>query len=76
MVHAALDGELAKARELHHRMLPLMGELFRENNPAGVKTALKLVGLINGEMRPPLCELEPENEDRLAKVLRGLGLVS
>lgn len=76
MVHAALEERLAEARELHHRMLPLMDELFRENNPAGVKTALKLMGLINGEMRPPLCELEPENEKKLEKVLRSLGLVS
>jgi 4-hydroxy-tetrahydrodipicolinate synthase len=76
MVHAALEERLADARELHHRMLPLMNELFRENNPAGAKTALKLMGLINGEMRPPLCELEPENEKALEKVLQDLGLVS
>jgi 4-hydroxy-tetrahydrodipicolinate synthase len=76
MVHATLEERLVDARELHHRMLPLMNELFRENNPGGAKTALKLMGLINGEMRPPLCELEPENVKRLADVLRGLGLVS
>lgn len=76
MVHAALDGDFKKARELHHRLYPLMTELFRENNPAGAKTALKLMGKLNGEMRAPLCELGPENEERLAGVLRELGLVS
>ncbi len=76
MVHAALEERLAEERELHHRMLPLMNELFRENNPMGVKTALKLMGLISGEMRAPLCELMPENEKRLEAVLRDMGLVS
>ncbi len=76
MVHAALEERLADARALHHRMLPLMSELFRESNPGGVKTALMLMGLSNGEMRPPLCELEPGNVTRLEEVLRGLGLVS
>ncbi len=76
MVHAALDGDFKKARELHHRLYDLMTELFRENNPAGAKTALKLMGKINGEMRAPMCELLPENEERLKGVLKELGLVS
>jgi len=76
MVHAALEERLSDAREIHHRLLALMGELFTECNPAGAKTALRLMGLINGEMRPPLCELEPENEVALARVLKDLGLVS
>ena len=75
MVHAALDGEFARARELHHRLYDLMTELFRENNPAGVKTALKLMGKINGEMRMPMCELRPENEKRLEAALKMIGLI-
>ena len=75
MVHAALDGRMSEARQGHQRLLPLMNELFRENNPMGAKTALKLMGLLNGEVRPPLCELLPENEEKLAAVLRDLGLI-
>ncbi len=75
MVHAALDGRFSEARELHQKLLPLMDELFTENNPMGAKTAMKLMGLLNGEVRAPLCELLPENEEKLAAVLRGLGLI-
>jgi 4-hydroxy-tetrahydrodipicolinate synthase len=75
LVHAALKGRLDDARTLHKRMLPLMNELFRENNPMGVKAALKLLGLLNGELREPLCELTPANEERLAGVLRDYGLL-
>ncbi len=75
MVHAALDGRRAEACAAHQKLLPLIDELFVENNPMGAKTALKLMGLLNGEVRPPLCELRPENEEKLAGVLRELGLV-
>jgi 4-hydroxy-tetrahydrodipicolinate synthase len=76
MVHACLAGNFDEARELHHRMLPLMNELFRECNPVGIKTALKLVGRLNGEVRLPLCALTPENEKKLEDVLRAAGLVT
>jgi len=76
MVHACLAGRYDEAREIHHKMLPLTNELFRENNPMGVKAALALMGRISPEIRLPLCELRPENQARLAKVLRDYGLVS
>jgi len=76
MVHACLAGKYDEARELHHRMFPLMNELFRENNPMGAKTALKLMGRLNGEVRSPLCELLPENEEKLKGCLRDAGLLS
>jgi 4-hydroxy-tetrahydrodipicolinate synthase len=76
MVHACLAGNYDEAREIHHKMFPLMTELFRENNPVGIKSALKLVGKLNGELRLPLCELASENERKLEAVLREYGLLS
>jgi 4-hydroxy-tetrahydrodipicolinate synthase len=76
MVHACLAGKYDEARELHYKMFPLMCELFRENNPMGAKTALKLMGKLNGEVRLPLCDLLPENEKKLEQVLRDHGLLS
>ena len=37
MIRLALAGEVEKARELHHRMFPLMKNLFMESNPIPVK---------------------------------------
>jgi 4-hydroxy-tetrahydrodipicolinate synthase len=75
MVQSALDGDFATARELHHRMLPLTMELFRENNPMGVKAALAMMGLASPAVREPLCELLPANQERLRKELAEYGLL-
>lgn len=75
MVDACAAGKFEEARALHFKMTPVVAELFRENNPMGVKTALRLMGLLNGEVRPPLCGLKPESEKRMEEALRAYGLV-
>jgi len=71
---AALDGHWERARELHARLLPL----FRANfagapNPAPVKAALAMMGLIADCLRLPLLPLEEPHRARLAAVLEAAG---
>ena len=54
MCNAFFAGDLAQARELHYKMWPLTEAMFFETNPVPVKTALKLMGKITGEVRQPL----------------------
>lgn len=54
MIRLALAGEVEKARELHHRMFPLMKNLFMEANPIPVKYAVNRLGLCRNELRLPL----------------------
>lgn len=54
MVHAALDGNYLKARELHLRLFPMMKAIFKEGNPAGVKAAMEIQGWIENVLRMPL----------------------
>ncbi len=75
MVHASMRGDMATARELHFRLLPLFDVLFIETNPIPAKTALGMMGLPSGALRPPLCELLPESEARLRAVLESLSLL-
>lgn len=75
MVHAALDGNLAKAKELHYRYLPLFRALFFETNPAPAKQALAFMNLMSPEVRQPLWEMQPDNAQRLRRVLESLDLV-
>ncbi|GIV43404.1 MAG: 4-hydroxy-tetrahydrodipicolinate synthase [Bacteroidia bacterium] len=56
MIHWALNQELEKARKLHYEMLPLMGALFKEGNPVGVKACLEILNICRKYVRLPLVE--------------------
>ena len=75
MVTAFLEGKAEEARRLHLELFNLSKAMFIETNPIPVKTALKLMGMLNGELRLPLCEMSEENEERLKKVLSKYKLV-
>jgi len=65
MIRLALAGEVEKARELHHRMFPLMKNLFMESNPIPVKYAVNRLGLCRNELRLPLV---PATEKSMAVI--------
>lgn len=69
-----LDGDVAGSRELQLKALPLIHALFCEVNPIPVKTAMNLMGKEVGPLRGPLCEMEPENEAKLAQAMKDFGL--
>lgn len=75
MTAAFLDGSLQKAKDLHYKLFPLCKAMFIETNPIPVKTAMKLLGRLNGELRLPLCEIQPENEKKLKRALEEYGLI-
>ena len=63
MVHAALDDEMERARELHYELGELFRALFVKTNPIPVKEACEIRGYHDGRMRSPLNRL---NESDLA----------
>jgi len=75
MCNAFLAGDYAKAKALHYKMFPLMEAMFFETNPVPAKTALKLLGKLNGEVRLPLCPMSAANEERLRQVMVQYGLL-
>ncbi|MGZ3159896.1 MAG: dihydrodipicolinate synthase family protein, partial [Burkholderiaceae bacterium] len=62
--------QLREARQLFYRLLPLIQLLFTEPNPAGVKAALAMQGLIRDECRAPMQVATPEMRERLASELK------
>lgn len=75
MVHATLNSDLERGREIHQKLYPLSKVLFVETNPIPVKTALGMMRLIRPELRLPLCEMAGENQKRLRGVLKKLGVL-
>jgi len=76
MVKAFEAGDLDKARTLHYKMISLIDALFIETNPVPVKAALSMMGMIEYELRLPLCKMTQGNYDKLKKVVTDYGLIS
>jgi len=75
LVNAMLKGDLETARAKHFEVYELCQTMFVETNPIPVKTALGLMGMIQSELRLPLCALAPQNEEKLKAVLAKYGLI-
>jgi 4-hydroxy-tetrahydrodipicolinate synthase len=76
MTRAALNGDWKRAKEIHLRIFPLCKAMFYETNPGPVKTAMQLLGRLNGELRLPLTPMSDANREKLAKALKAYGLLS
>ena len=72
---ACLRGDFKEAAALQLKAYSLIKSLFIETNPMPVKTAMNIMGLEVGDVRPPLCEMLPENIEKLRARLLGYGLI-
>jgi len=75
MIELFKQGKIDDARTLHLRLYPLFRIIFISTNPIPIKAALNLSGWSVGSVRPPLCALEKEKEEKLKKILHNLGLL-
>ena len=73
MIAAALKGDLANAREINRRLLPLHQRLFLEANPIPVKWALARMGRAGMHLRLPMTPLASEHHAALEEALREAG---
>jgi 4-hydroxy-tetrahydrodipicolinate synthase len=75
MCDAALKGDLAGARALNARLMPLHTRLFIEPNPIPVKWALQRMGKIGAGIRLPLVPLSESARETVQAALSEAGLV-
>ncbi|HXX08749.1 MAG TPA: 4-hydroxy-tetrahydrodipicolinate synthase [Pseudolabrys sp.] len=69
MYLACRQGQPKKAQQLAAPIGELTTSLFRESNPAPVKYALSLLGLMSAKVRLPLVELGKESRDAVSAAL-------
>jgi 4-hydroxy-tetrahydrodipicolinate synthase len=65
MVHCCLRGDFKKAKAINDHLIEGYELLFSENNPAGVKSALAILGVIHNYLRLPLVPLSGNLEAKL-----------
>jgi len=68
-VHAALDGEMEKARNEETALMPFFRAMFLETNPIPVKTAMAIQGWCEEEFRLPMCSLSDDTHRETLKQL-------
>ena len=74
LARLCMSGSLHKAGVLQLRMTDLLRALFCEVNPIPIKTAMARLGLCSGELRLPLCAMQPENRERLYAAMDAYGV--
>jgi 4-hydroxy-tetrahydrodipicolinate synthase len=75
MCDAFDSGDVAEARRLHYELFPLACDLFIETNPIPTKTAMKMMGMLNGVMRLPLCPMADKNAETIRASLRSCNVI-
>lgn len=70
MVWAALQGDLKKAQADHYALLRVIGALFEEGNPSGIKELLMHLGICGNTVRPPLANVSYELSKRILGLSR------
>lgn len=70
------DGRVADAMELQDRLSPLHDALFCESNPAPVKYAASLLGLMGETCRLPLAPLTEDSRAKVREAMAAVGLLN
>lgn len=74
LVHSALRGDVAAAREMHRQLAPLVGAAFVESNPLPIKAALAMMGRARNVLRLPLVPMDPRHDPALRAALASAGV--
>ena len=76
LVRAYAAGRHAEALAMHRKLFPLCRDMLGvATNPIPVKTAMKLLGRGNGELRLPMCPMDDAGEAKVRQTLVNYGLL-
>ena len=75
IVDLCAAGDWEAAAEKNDALMPLMEGLFATTNPILPKKALELVGFPVGGVRLPLVDATPEQTEKLAQIMREVGVL-
>ena len=70
MINCFVEGDTAKAAELHRHLMPLFKDLFVIANPMPVKYAVNQVGFRGGKPRLPLTEPDEKTAEFIMKTVK------
>ena len=65
MIHLGLKDEVKEAYKIHYRLMDIIGYIFEENNPAGIKTVLEALNLCQDSVRLPLVPTSNQLKEKI-----------
>ena len=72
MIHFGLKGDRDAAKTIEKKVMPLIGLIFEENNPAGIKAVLQQLGLCEDLVRLPLVAATDDLKYKISTALKNL----
>ena len=69
MVRLALSNRLEEARRIHFSLLEIIGQLFAEGSPPGIKAALNILNLCENHLRLPLVPVSRSTYTKLSELI-------
>ena len=69
MIQLGLQGENKESFKIHFKLMDVVGYIFEENNPAGIKNVLKNLGITRDEVRLPLVKASKELDEKIASFI-------
>lgn len=74
MVHRALEGKIAEARQYHYQLFDMINGIFKEGNPGGIKEVLSIQGICENHLRLPLWNVSNDLSSYLKNKMQEKGL--
>lgn len=65
MIQLGLEGNAKEAYKIHYELMDIINLIFEENNPAGVKALMNIMGICQKNVRLPLVEATTELEEKM-----------
>ena len=72
LINLGLKGENKESYALHFKLMEVIDLIFSENNPAGIKSVLKALGLTSDEVRLPLVKASDKLQKEIANFVENL----
>jgi 4-hydroxy-tetrahydrodipicolinate synthase len=73
---AARSGDIARAREIHERLVPVYEAMAVTSNPIPVKTALEMLGITSARLRLPMVDADDGQREAIRSALETHGLLA
>lgn len=73
MIRLGIAGKAKEAYAIHFKLMPIVGYIFSENNPSGIKAVLDALSISKPHVRLPLVEATNNLKETIKNELKTLG---